>query len=170
MGLAALFLLAAGGLGCGGRSSHPPLPPAITAPDPATANQAGYRASVDFDPGVAYAWSGTGCTITAGVNAPTVTFTTGAPGQASLACTLTNRDGVATGSTSFTIQAGPVVTAPAQTVIRQGWAQATTQPVDGFTYSWSVQNGLVLDGGDTPQVTFLGWDPGAAARSVPPAS
>lgn len=53
----------------------PPTTPVITAPNPVTATQAGYTATVPAQAGCTYAWTVNGGTITAGSTTTKITFT-----------------------------------------------------------------------------------------------
>lgn len=68
-------------------------PPVITAPAAVTTARQGLPASVATSPGITYAWTLTGGTITSGAATDTIAFTSGPVGTIAITCTATNAAG-----------------------------------------------------------------------------
>ncbi|HJW43321.1 MAG TPA: immunoglobulin domain-containing protein [Geothrix sp.] len=102
-----------------------PLVPTITAPALASAGATGFTASIAPQAGMTYAWTITGGTITAGAATPQITFTAGAAGTLTLACTVSNAAlATAVGTTTVDVVAAPQATA---------LAASSTTPLYGAT-------------------------------------
>jgi len=65
----------------------PPTKPVVTAPNPVTANQSGYLATVPTQAGCTYAWTIRGGAIAAGSTTSQITFTPSGPGAMAVART-----------------------------------------------------------------------------------
>jgi hypothetical protein len=129
----------------------------MAAPLIATAGASGLSASVSAQEGVSYAWTITNGTITSGDGTNAVTFTVGADGETTLSCVVTNEAGSpATGSAVVAISATPVgsITAPASVKGNSTENTANVPAQSGATYAWTITNGTITAGADTPSITF----------------
>jgi len=144
----------------------PPRTPVVSAPAALTAGQPGYRASVPALQGVAIAWTVANGTITAGADRPEVTFTAGEAGNLGLTCTLIRRGGSRAATLSIPVRPGPVLAAPAVSVLRQGTDTVSTNAVPGASYAWTVTGARILKGQGTPAITLFNGADGPGAGHV----
>lgn len=85
-----------------------PAPVAVvTTLDTAAAGRKGITAAVADQPGMTYAWTITGGTITSSTTSSQITYTAGSPGTLTLSCTVTNA-ALATAEGSATVSVIPV--------------------------------------------------------------
>lgn len=137
-----------------------PAPPDVAAPGHATAFQGGYHAAVATQAGCTYRWTlDHGGRITAGADAPAVTFTAGGPGALTLTCTVTNATGedAAEGSAVVQVAAAPwtpTVHTTARAAPGQADLSAWVPPQPGATCQWTVDGGLLTAGAGTPSIRF----------------
>lgn len=145
---------------------EPPRTPVVSAPAALTAGQPGYKASVPALKRVAIAWTIANGTITAGADGPEVTFTAGQAGNLGLTCTLTRKGGSSSASLSIPVRPGPVLAAPAVSVLRQGTDTVSTPAVPGASYAWTVTGARILKGQGTPAITLFNGSDGPGAGHV----
>ncbi len=103
-----------------------PVTPVITATGTVTTGKTGLSASVTPQALMTYAWSISSGSITSATNTPTITYTAGAVGTATLSCTVTNAAGLSAPAGTFSVT---VVAAPVATSL----AASTTTPLYGAT-------------------------------------
>ncbi|MGC4121741.1 MAG: hypothetical protein QM765_45625 [Myxococcales bacterium] len=141
-----------------------PVAPVITAPSVVTAGEPGLVASVPAQEGVSFHWTLEGGTLTSGQDTPSITFTAGAAGTATLGCIATGGEGTLTTSALVTIVDPPVqpdIVAPAfVTAGTAGWT-ASVLAQDGITYEWRITGGTLVAGNGTPSVEFAAWATGS---------
>ncbi len=141
-----------------------PVQPAISAPNPVTANATGLTATLTntaAEPaGSTYAWAITngGGTITSGTSGTSITFTAGASGTVAFSCTVTTTaNATSTGTFSSTIVAAPTqptvtgVPTYLSTGVTSATASVTAQGTS--TYLWTVTGGTITAGGTTASTT-----------------
>jgi hypothetical protein len=135
-----------------------PAAPAITTPASVSAGATGLAASVNPVSGVTYAWTVSGGSAVAGAASPTLTFSAGAPGVLTLACSASNAYGSSSAQTQVQVLASapaqPVLTAPSQVVAQSVAHAASVQAQSGCSYAWSITDGTITGGQGTPAITF----------------
>jgi hypothetical protein len=138
--------------------NQPPEPPVISAPTAAPSAAEGLVAAVAAQPGVTYAWSIRGGTLTSEPTSASVTFNTGDTGDLGLTCVATNRMGSSITQASVLVQAGapavPTITAPTTTTAGKTGLTASVVAQSGVTYLWALQNGTLTAGQGTNAITF----------------
>jgi len=124
-----------------------PEVPVISGPATLMAGQGGYTASVPLQPGMTYAWTIAGGTLTAGAGTAQVAFTAGQAGTLQLSCTATNAAGTASAPATLAI---PVLQGPG--ILAFQAVPATLNAGQTGTLTWSVTGatGLSLDNGIGP--------------------
>jgi len=131
-----------------------PTPSAtITAPAAVCANSTGNAASVaDAGAGASYNWTITGGAITAGQNTPSVTWSAGASGTATLNVTVTNAAGCSATAPpkTVTINQPPSITPLTSVTVNAGSAASFTTTASGagpFSFVWRKGATVLASGG-----------------------
>jgi hypothetical protein len=130
----------------------------ISVSDSVPEGQASLVASVTSQAGARYLWTVTGGTLASGQGTSQITFTSGAPGAASVGCTVRNlADSAVTGGKTMTVVAAPSIisfTAARDTVTL---GESTTLTAVFANGTGSVDNGVgsVTSGGIAPVGPFV---------------
>ncbi len=143
-----------------------PVTPTITAASPVSTGKTGYTASVVANPGMTYAWTIAGGTITntggaAGVTASGVnkiTYTAGAVGTITITCAEVNPALVKSAPATATVQSvgvpvAPVITAPTSVTTGDTGLVASVPLTAGMSYVWTITGGTITSTGGTSGVT-----------------
>jgi hypothetical protein len=162
-----------------------PVSPSVTAPPDATTGKAGYTASIPAQAGMAYAWTVSSGSITAGQGTTQITFTAGAVGTTTVSCVVTNAagDSAPAGTATVNVVAAPVATSLTATPASPLYgATVTLTPVFSNGVSATIDQGIgtVLSGNTytsspittattfTLTVTNLAGDTATATATVTP--
>ena len=124
-----------------------PAQPVVTGPATLMAGQGGYTASVPLQPGMSFAWSIAGGSLTAGDGTAQVSFSAGQAGTLQLSCVASNAAGTASAPASLAI---PVLQGPA--ILAFQALPASLDAGQPGTLTWSVTGAtsLSLDNGIGP--------------------
>ena len=149
----------------------------ISGPSSVCVNSAGNTAS---GPGgeSSYSWTISGGVITSGAAAQTVTYTAGASGNVILTLMVEDASSdTASGSDTIPInmcQPAPMITPPPEGVCANssGNAAFANMPSpggsypEGYTYSWTIENGVITAGANDSMVTFTAGAAGVVTLSL----
>ncbi|TMA92212.1 MAG: hypothetical protein E6J63_02950, partial [Deltaproteobacteria bacterium] len=145
--------------------------PSITAPAFITAGSSTvYTASIATISGASYRWQVIGGALVQDSGASATFLAPAQPGLVTVHCTETNAagDSTATGDAMVNAIAAPpgslVVSAPGTVTAGLAYA-ATTDLIPNATYTWSVGNGVIIDGGQSNSIKFVGG-PTTGAKAV----
>ncbi len=121
-------------------------------------------------PAATYSWSITNGTITSSTTTNLITFTAGASGTVTLSVTVTGSGGCSSsGSANVTANASPAtptITVPTSACGNSTTNTASVPAITGGQYTWTINDGTITAGQDTPTITFVAGPSGTVTLNV----
>ncbi|HEX3108304.1 MAG TPA: putative Ig domain-containing protein, partial [Thermoanaerobaculia bacterium] len=130
--------------------------PTLTAPSFVCANSTSNAASVTATSGATYNWTITNGTLTSGQGTPSITFTAGASGNATVQVAANLGTCTYTKSATVPIRSVPdmTITAPADVCGGSTGVTASVPADPNVTFTWSVTGATLTSGQGTNSITF----------------